>query len=203
MLSQLHREPATFDLATKPSSAHEIGGRPFVVIDDLFSPEVADATFSLFRDLDYRLIDADRPDTEEFRHFVRYFPRRDWSENPILKFMIDAASSALDTQGWQHSGISRIYANLTLAGDHQFIHTDGYEWTALFFLTDRWLEDWGGELTMYGDSPFEPAISLLPRPGRLVVFDGEIPHRGGCPSRHCSAPRISVALKFRRNTTDA
>jgi SM-20-related protein len=37
---------------------------------------------------------------------------------------------------------------------------------------------------------------VSPRPGRLVIFDGSIPHAGRPPSRICHAPRYTLAYKF-------
>ncbi len=198
MTTTFHGEAAILNLETKPTISREIGGRPLLIVDDLLSRDVARKVFEIFCNLPYRFIDADREDTDDFRHFAHYFDSGEWVENPILGFLTSVAEHALASRGWEHEGISRIYANLTLSGDHQFIHTDGHEWTALFFVAADWKEDWGGELTLYDPDAFAPATSVLPKPGRMVLFDGEIPHRGGCPSRHCSAARISVAVKFRR-----
>ena len=51
--------------------------------------------------------------------------------------------------------------------------------------------------TVFYDRAGEPFHAVAPKPGRLLLFDGGIVHRGGVPSRKCFEPRLSVAFKFR------
>ena len=67
--------------------------------------------------------------------------------------------------------------------------------TALYFANPEWQDDWQGETVFY-DRAGEPFHAVAPKPGRVLVFDGGIVHRGGVPSRKCFEPRLSVAFKF-------
>jgi hypothetical protein len=67
----------------------------------------------------------------------------------------------------------------------------------VYFANSRWESDWSGELHFYGDDP-DLSVAIQPRPGRMVIFDGLLPHRAGVPSKLCLDPRITVALKFKR-----
>ncbi len=42
----------------------------------------------------------------------------------------------------------------------------------------------------------DPQFVVGPKPGRLVIFDGAIPHAGRPPTRICFAPRYTYAMKF-------
>ena len=92
--------------------------------------------------------------------------------------------------------LARVHSNLHLYGDLQFPHLDlkgGV--TAVYFANPEWEEKWQGETIFYDDRR-EPLYALAPRPGRLAVFQADILHRAGVPSRECFRPRISVAFKF-------
>ena len=78
----------------------------------------------------------------------------------------------------------------------QFPHHDitpGMTW--LYYSNPVWEPNWMGETTFY-DSDQEPIYAVFPKPGRVVVFAGDILHRGGVPSRECVEARRSVAFKF-------
>ena len=53
-----------------------------------------------------------------------------------------------------------------------------------------------GETVFYA-SDDEAFAAVAPRQARVVIFDGNIPHRAGSPARDCYAQRITLAVKFR------
>lgn len=91
----------------------------------------------------------------------------------------------------------RAYCNRMRFGDVSFEHADSRtpSITALYFANARWDDDWGGETLFYGVRD-EATVAVAPRPGRLVLFDGRLGHKGGVPSRLCTADRFSVAVKY-------
>lgn len=93
----------------------------------------------------------------------------------------------------------RAYTNHAAYGDMLYTHCDcgpdQRELTALWYMTTHWEPEWGGE-TMFFDSSGDAMFCVSPRPGRLVLFDGAIPHVGRPPSRICYAPRYTFAIKL-------
>ena len=170
--------------------------RPLFIVDNLVEPDAAEAIFAHVRDLPYTLDDSDREDTGEFRHFKHDFPIDPRRGDRLMLMLAAKAREVMASLGIGTGGIYRIYANLNLFGDFQFAHRDGDGWTALLFANPEWWADWGGEFIAYSGLAYDHAIS--PRPGRMLIFDGLIPHRGGVPSNFCHAPRISIAIKFER-----
>lgn len=87
-------------------------------------------------------------------------------------------------------------------GDFQIPHTDiANGLTVLYIVNNKWLEEWHGETVFY-DQDREPIHIVAPKPGRLLVFPGDILHRGGSPSRKCFEQRLSVAFKFKLGKRD-
>ncbi len=171
--------------------------RKVYVIDDIIEEKARPSVFMMMRNLPYHFSDFDRSDTKAVRHLVHYFERAQYKEHAVLRSMTVAARDFLGSRGHRVHGVERIYANFNLYGDYQFAHTDGDVWTALVFMNAEWKSDFGGELMLYDDdAPRAPAWAIQPEPGRMVIFDGQILHRGGVPSKYCLDPRISLAVKL-------
>lgn len=166
------------------------------IVDNLIEPAGLETLHVLYRNMDYRFADVDREDTGFSRHLVCYFDEDEYETNPAVALLLAPAKAFLKDYQLAYTCIERIYANFNLFGDFQFAHPDGDVWTALFFINSVWNEDWGGELMLYEDGCQPIALSIAPKPGRMVLFDGEILHRGGTPSKYCLDARISLAIKF-------
>jgi len=185
------------------SRSFEIGPEKLkiFVFDRLFEEKALLAIYKKFKSLPYCLMDHDRDDTQAVKHLVHVFDSQEIEATPLIKAIIQIVQELAETQGLKVKTVARVYANFNLHGDYQFAHEDGDVWTTLVFVNGSWNEDWGGELLLY-DGKFEPstdrgfAYAITPRPGRMVIFDGRIKHRGGVPSKFCLEPRISLAIKF-------
>ncbi len=173
-------------------------GRRAWIIDNVIDTAALEPLHGWFKQLDYRFADSDRDDTAFVRHLVHYFSAEECTHQTRVALLVATAQSALDSLGLEPGALERVYANFNLFGDQQFAHPDGDCWTALLFLNSAWAEDWGGELLLYDGGPGSLAWAIPPRPGRLVVFDGQILHRGGVPTKFCLDARITLAIKFSR-----
>ena len=101
--------------------------------------------------------------------------------------------------GYSDVSIGRIHVNCLPYGDLLRTHEDGWPGaalTGLYFANAGWHTDWQGELIIC-DPLGESLYAVEPRPGRMVLFPGEIPHRAGAPSRACYAHRLTIGHKFR------
>lgn len=170
--------------------------RRLFVLDRVLDGAAIRRVYRWFTDLPVTLSDTDRPDTAHVRHLKHDFESEDWQSHPALKALTAAARGFLRGRRISCGEVYRIYANVNLHGDFQFAHEDGEGWTALAFVNSRWDEDWAGELIVYPDGTDTHAYCIAPRPGRMVIFDGMIRHRGGSPSKFCLEPRITLAIKF-------
>jgi SM-20-related protein len=92
----------------------------------------------------------------------------------------------------------RVYANAHTYGGDGHIHTDCDQpghFTALYYAHDKWDANWGGE-TIFLDGPDGEIIkAVLPRPGRLVFFPGNIHHAARSLSRECPTMRSVIVIK--------
>jgi Rps23 Pro-64 3,4-dihydroxylase Tpa1-like proline 4-hydroxylase len=110
----------------------------------------------------------------------------------------------LDSEGFkkineEHSLLDRplkqARVNLSPPGDHASIHTDNNGLTFLYYANLEWELDWGGHTLFMDDTLSEAEYTCLYKPGRVVVFDGTIPHMIQNPSHLAKAHRFSFAIQ--------
>lgn len=92
----------------------------------------------------------------------------------------------------------RAYANGHTYGTEGYVHQDSNQedqLSSVYFSHDEWNPDWGAELQFY-DENGDILMSVTPRPGRVVIFPGYIPHRATSLSRMCPLLRVSIVFKF-------
>jgi len=171
--------------------------RPIFILENVVEAETHEVIYDHLKSLGYRFTDADRADTRHIRHLMHDFGESEFESDAILSNLIAYARAFLESKNLECTGLNRAYVNFNLFGDFQYAHCDGDEWTALYFANSKWGPDDGGEFMIYGDDP-DLAIAVQPKPGRMVIFDGLLLHRGGVPSKLCFEPRITLAMKFNR-----
>jgi len=118
---------------------------------------------------------------------------------------IIAAALAECYPSYTNIEIARIHVNCLPYGDLLTTHDDGApgaSLTGLYFGNAEWQANWQGELIMC-DRSGESLYAIMPKPGRIVLFPGEIPHRAGAPSRACYTHRLTIGHKFRAVKRDA
>lgn len=92
------------------------------------------------------------------------------------------------------NSMDRSHINCHFFGDVRNPHIDKGQINGLLFLTTEWSPEWGGEIIFYENRV--PKLVLEPLPGRLVIFDGSILHKGGVPSKSSTMPRYTLTTKF-------
>jgi SM-20-related protein len=93
----------------------------------------------------------------------------------------------------------RVYANAHTFGLEGGIHRDNAPGenivTTLVYAHALWPVPWGGETVFYSQDHEQIVASVLPRPGRVVIFHGGIPHAARAPSRESRALRVTLVFK--------
>ena len=176
---------------------HDIGKRAIFVVDGLFDEQFIRMVHHYMSRLQFALSGYDTPQTKHLLHWNHEFDLENLPSIPLIPELV-SRTVAVSTELFSSSRLQlqRMHCNAQNYGDMQNVHTDltpGV--TALYFANPLWETDWMGETIFYNDDN-EPLYAVIPKPGRLLIFTGDIMHRGGVPSRQCLAPRLSVAFKF-------
>ena len=194
---------------------HEMGS--IYIIDQLFEPDFVKGLHAVCKRLAYIANDIDTEAYKHIRHWKCELPAQTLMEGDIknrnlldilpkqigagalsmVARIINAAMNECYT-GYKEISINRVHVNCLPYGDLLNTHQDGevdLTLTGLYFANAEWQASWHGELVL-SDVLGESLYAIEPRPGRIVLFPGEIPHRAGVPSRACYEHRFSIGHKF-------
>jgi len=201
---------------------HEWG--PIHIIDHLFETSFVESLAAVLSRLPFTASDYDTEETRHILHLKCELPARilmeaKLSDEVLLALLpkgmgashlsavarITALALANYYPDYDGIEIGRIHVNCLPYGDLLYTHQDGSpraSLTGLYFGNAKWQVDWQGELIICHPDG-ESLYAIEPKPGRIVLFPGEIPHRAGAPSRACYAHRLTIGHKFRAVKADA
>ena len=197
MLSNADTQPTSPPQAiVKATRQHSIEGREVRVYDGLLKANDIQGLTAALQNGAFARTESARPDTSAFKHWVLNIPMQTATQLPVYQPTLTAAGEFARETGYR---IYRCYCNYAAYGDMLFTHTDcppgAGELTALWFIAPEWNVEWGGE-TLFFDSSMDAQVVVSPQPGRLVLFDGTLPHVGRPPNRICFASRFTLAYKL-------
>jgi hypothetical protein len=188
--------PGTAQVTMKATRQHSIEGREVRVYDGLLQTNDIHGLTAALQKGAFTRTEFARPDTSAFKHWALNIPMQNATELPVYQPTLAAAAEFSSETAYK---IYRCYCNYAAYGDMLFTHTDcppgAGELTALWFIAPEWNVEWGGE-TLFFDSSMDAQVAVSPRPGRLVLFDGSLPHVGRPPNRICFASRFTLAYKL-------
>lgn len=184
-------------MAAKISKQGMVEGKRIAVFDDLVEAAAVQRLAASLEQSGFIKSEVARPETRQFKHWAVNIPEAQTQQLPIYAPTMEAVAVFAGGEGRYR--MYRSYCNFAAYGDMLFIHTDAQpgsrELTVLWFIAPEWNPEWGGE-TLFFNTALDAEYVVSPRPGRLVVFDGAIPHVGRPPNRICFAPRYTFAMKF-------
>jgi len=100
---------------------------------------------------------------------------------------------------FQDHTLVRCYPNAYPYGCEGTVHRDADDprhYTAIFYPHAEWSLNWAGETMLFSlQQPPEVLATVVPRPNRLVVFQGIIPHVARGITRSCPVLRRTLMFK--------
>lgn len=179
-----------------PTRRGVVEGRDVFVFDGLLTDADLSAYVEALARAPFTRTEVAKPETAEYKHWVSEMALANVTRLPLWVPTERALAAARPGERYQPY---RAYTNYAAYGDMLYTHTDCQpgqrEITALWFLSTQWEPEWGGE-TMFFDASGDAMFCVSPKPGRLVLFDGAIPHVGRPPTRICYTPRYTFAIKL-------
>lgn len=94
--------------------------------------------------------------------------------------------------------LERITINLSTPSDSYYPHCHHKQWSLLYYINLDWKPEWGGETLFYDDNLTEIVFASMYTPGRIILFDGEIPHSIKAQSSLAPHYRFSLAMFFNK-----
>ena len=125
------------------------------------------------------------------------------SKDKIDSFLFQEATNILNKEKLTNFvKFKRAYASGNIFGTVHDLHVDDFcdnynqIYTIMFYLNKIWDVKYGGETIFLNRACNNIDASVIPRPGRAVLFDGFIPHGARELSRQCAELRIVATFKY-------
>ena len=118
--------------------------------------------------------------------------------NSIYDIIYQKVSELPELKDYQ---LSRVLRNAYKFSDVIGLHRDiGYDITVLIFGNKEWKLNWASETIFTSEESENAEIikSVIPKPGRLLIFDSNIPHTGRVPSSAFPHYRYSLVYNFKK-----
>jgi SM-20-related protein len=141
-----------------------------------------------------------------YKHFAGYV--RDGRENREVRAIEDelAESAPILAQMWgrlkagplKGQALARCYANGMSGGVEGSLHLDSNiesHLTSIYYPHSEWSPNLAGETLLFNSTGDEVVAAIYPRPNRLAVFAGTIPHVARPMSRRSTDLRITLMFK--------
>lgn len=116
--------------------------------------------------------------------------------NPAYKVIADVWTKLKAFHLKGHS-LVRCYANAHTYGVEGAPHTDTKiygNFTTILYVVPEWKSEWAGE-TAFFNVAGEITHSILPKPNRMITFDGTQVHAARALARICPGLRITLMFK--------
>ena len=102
--------------------------------------------------------------------------------------------------------LSRCYANGYPSGSEGGVHMDSNiaeHFTTIYYPQISWHPNFAGETVFFNQDGSDIIAAVYPKPNRLVVFPGVIPHVARGVSRACPQLRITLMFKTQRDGAES
>ena len=173
-----------------------VAGRELYICDDFVPPQMAAAVGQMLPQLPYSRVERSRPGTPVSGAIAEIMP----ATYTVEPFFLEMRKLADELFPGERFEVERVYVNNAVHTDVYFPHRDCdahlKNVTVLYYGNLRWDPDWGGETIFYDDAG-DADVAVSPRPNRVVVSRGAIPHKGGVPSGAFGGSRYSIAYKLK------
>ena len=183
------------------SLANELDQNFINLIDNYFDKEDTIKTYFYFRDsVPWKFLGSGK-DINKWRKFKYDLTFNNEIEN---KFKKNTENILKNLKCFDLLQLERVYASANPYGTVHESHKD-YEIdsnggiTVMYYLNDNWDLSLGGETVFYDTNNYDIQKSVIPKPGRVVIFDGLIEHCARDTMRSFNDLRMVLTFKYRIN----
>ena len=179
----------------------------FIKIDSFLDQPTWDALLSYFKNTAaFRYGWSSAKTVTEFTHWHLDFLNKPGSNqenhehilynSPGYKVIADTWTQLKSFHLQGHS-LVRCYANAHTYGVEGAPHTDGMvdgHFTTIIYVIPNWKTEWAGE-TVFFNGAGDITDAILPKPNRMITFDGTQLHAARSLARICPDLRITLMFK--------
>lgn len=169
-------------------------GKTIDVYDDCVPLTIRDETFVKVQNSLYKIGwgDGTTEETIKYKYLHSMYGHEEIMDSTIFKSIM-ASPAGRHVQGLE---LKKAISNLSTPSDVNFTHAHPEKIVILYYVNLEWRQGWHGETHWYDEGLKNIEFSSPYTPGRIVVFDGSIPHCIRPQSYIASNYRFTLALTF-------
>jgi hypothetical protein len=136
--------------------------------------------------------DADAIESSASKYMCSYYSPQDVDATGIM-------AAIADTPVFQSIAglpMARAHVNMSTPSDTHWAHTHKGQIVLLYYINKHWKHDWAGETLFFNDDLSEVECASVYTPGRIIVFDGDIPHSVRPQAASAPTYRFTLSLFF-------
>lgn len=170
-------------------------GKKIHVFDGLLPMNVRDKAFMFASNSMYRIGwgDSDSEKKRAYKFLYSSFTEDDNNNFGVLPYLL-ANTVVKDIVGNLQPKNSII--NLSTPSNVHTAHAHPEKLVLLYYVNPEWEQSWYGETLFYSEDLKEIKLALPYTPGRVVLFDGSIPHSIRPQSIAADGYRFTYAVSF-------
>jgi len=172
-------------------------GKSISIYDDLFTMAQRQEFYNYAKNCNFRLNATDNP-TIEYQSDISLLSNLNTSDINQFGFFRCINDDNLDKIFSEYI-LESCLINLSTPADIYHIHSDVHlkkGITLIYYINMNWNIEWAGETLFFDDSGSEIEYISPYKPGRLVLFDGQIPHMIRPATFKSNLHRMTLACKF-------
>jgi len=172
------------------------GGKAIRVYDDLFSLNFRLAAFQFAAESKFTIGWSDGITDTQAKHKYMHsmFSLEDVERLGIIE-QIKLSPAGAELHGYK---LVKTVLNLSTSTDVHFAHAHAEDKILLYYVNIEWRDGWHGETLFYNEACKEIVYANMYTPGRLIVFNGSIPHAIRPQSVEGPLHRFTLSLIFNK-----
>lgn len=172
-------------------------GRIIHIEDNAFGTAFHEHIYQYVTNSFFRIGSQDGPATLDRRNHVYIYS--EYNEVDVAKIgILDKLNELELWQPYKNYTVERATVNLSVPSDTNFVHTHKDQISLIYYVNLDWKPEWAGETIFYNDNMTDIIYSSVYKPGRLLVFDGEIPHSIRAQAGSAPHYRFTLAMFFNK-----
>jgi hypothetical protein len=170
-------------------------GKRIHVYDDLVTFEERTTFLNFFRQSYYKIDGGDN--LTQYVAGYQIYSAYSLDDLDHMKFTKTNAYELLNEKyGLQDRNIKQVRVNHVTYGERNSVHQDNVPITLMYYANLEWDVSWGGHTFFLNEPVDEIYHTVTYKPGRIVVFDGTIPHMIMSTNTLAEAPRLSFVIQY-------
>jgi len=175
-------------------------GKNIHVFDNLFSYADRNHWFTIIKGCMFSPNGRDNPLIEYKGDYNLY---SQWMPEDLKHFgILEHKSASPVNELVKNQVLTQVRVNLSTLNDTNRFHVDttgNPGLTILYYANLNWEIEWGGYTLFANDDCDDVEYTSIYKPGRVIVFDGSIPHCIAAPTIIAPSYRFSLAIQYKQS----